>query len=205
MSAPTAPLAVAGALLATLALPPVARPLEASMAGHMAVQIPLLVLCGVIAFAAVPAAARRRLAAWDPRGLAGLGVALTAMAFWMLPRSLDAALTEPHMEIAKFVTVPLLWGLPLAWSWSRLGLIGRGFVAAHLVGLAWVLGWFYLNAPARLCSNYLLDQQHDLGRAFLAYGTAAAVAALVRLLGGAPRPVGAGALEWDRKHVLGNH
>lgn len=196
---------VAGGLYVLLALPPVSRQMEAGMAGHMAVQIPLLALCGFLAFAAVPPAVRRGLAAWDPYGLAGLVLALFAMALWMLPRSLDGALTHPLVEAAKFVTVPLLWGLPLAWAWSRLGLVGRGFVAGHLVALAWVLGWFYCNAPARLCSNYLLDQQLDLGRAMLALGTAGALALLVRGLVGPPRPAETKKMEWDGNHVLGNH
>ena len=200
------PLHLSGALFAVLALPPVARQLESSMAGHMAVQIPLLVLCGILAFGAVPESARRRLAAWDRHGLAGLGLALSAMAYWMLPRWLDAALADPAVELAKFVTVPLLWGMPLAWAWSRLGLVGRGFVAAHLVALAWVLGWFYANAPARMCANYLLDEQQTLGSALLALGTVGALAGLLRVIVGAPRPAAdAQPLRLDGTHVLGNH
>lgn len=197
----TRPHAAAGLFL-LLALPPVARFLESSMAGHMAVQIPLLVTCGILAFPAVPPAARRVLAAWDGRGLAGLALALITMTVWMLPRSLDGALSSPAMEAAKFVTVPLLWGLPLAWAWHRLGLVGRGVVAAHLVALAWVLGWFYTNAPARLCSNYLLDQQGDLGRALLVLGTGAALLCLVRCLAGpAARSTDASCPDWSGAHV----
>ncbi len=43
---PTSPLAVGLAVIAVLALPPVTSVLEASMAGHVVVQIPLLVAAG---------------------------------------------------------------------------------------------------------------------------------------------------------------
>lgn len=98
-----------------------------------------------------------------------------ALAFWMLPRSLDMALANPAMEFAKFVSLPLLVGLPLALSWSRLPSIGRGFIAANLVSMLVVLGWLYLVSPMRLCNYYLLDQQRVLGWALLLLAAAVLV------------------------------
>ena len=38
---------------------------------------------------------------------------------WMLPRTLDVSVTLPLIAAAKFLSLPLLIGLPLALSWPR--------------------------------------------------------------------------------------
>jgi hypothetical protein len=117
----------------------------------------------------------------------------------MLPRSLDAALAEPAMAVAKFISLPALLGLPLAQSWCRLHPIARGFVWAKLVSMLGVLGWLYLAAPVRLCNFYLLDEQLLLGRAMLAIGAALAAALATQAFWVRPRGgVGANPLEPGR-------
>jgi len=154
---------VAGAVVVVLALPPLRVWLEGSMAGHMLVQIPLLAGAGVLGAFALPPRLKRRLDACNARGLPFTLLASLVSTYWMLPRALDAALTEPWMEVAKFVSLPLLVGLPLALSWRRLGTIGQGFVAANFVSMVSVVGWLYIVAPARVCNNYLVDQQTVTG------------------------------------------
>jgi len=154
-------------LYMVLVMPPVAAWLEGSMAGHMLIQIPLLVLAGGLA--ARGAAGRRRavLAGFNAGGVPGLLVAMFAAALWMLPRMLDAALRSPLVELAKLTTVPLLVGVPLALSWPLLPPVARGFVWANLISHAAVLGWLYTVAPSRLCTRYLFDQQATVGVALL--------------------------------------
>lgn len=113
-------------LVGALALPPLRRLLEVSMVGHMLVQIPLLVVAGALLASCVPAALRRKLDAFNANGFAGILAAGFVTSYWMLPRALDAALSDPLMELAKFCSLPLLVGLPLALSWPRLGPIGGG-------------------------------------------------------------------------------
>lgn len=151
------------ALVTLLALPPLRVWLEGSMAGHMLVHIPLLTAAGVLAAFALPPHWQRRLAAHNTCGLPLTLLAGFVSTYWMLPRALDAALTNPWMEAAKFVSLPVLAGLPLAVSWRPLGVIGRGFVAANFISMLAVLGWLYIVAPVRVCNNYLVNQQAFAG------------------------------------------
>jgi hypothetical protein len=111
----------------------------------------------------MPAHLKRLLAAYNAHGLAFTLLAAVVSTYWMLPRALDAALTEPWMEVAKFVSLPLLVGLPLALSWRPLGAIGRGFVVANFISMVAVAGWLYIVAPVRVCNSYLVDEQTVAG------------------------------------------
>ncbi|SEO07126.1 hypothetical protein SAMN05216404_1112 [Nitrosospira multiformis] len=147
-------------LLAT----PIARDwLEASMSRHMLVQMPLLVVIGIIAARLVPGRMQDSLlirlgGAW-PCVIA----ALFASSYWMLPRALDAALTDPWAEAAKFLSLPFLVGFPLVLAWRRLTLIGRGFVWTNFFSMLAVLGWLYIVAPVRVCNSYLVNDQENAG------------------------------------------
>ncbi len=181
----TGPFAAGLALAALLTLPPVAGVLEACMVGHVVIQIPLLVMAGWLFGSAIKAAAaaktRALLQSCNGEGIPGLLLAVFAALFWMLPRSLDATLVEPVVELGKFVSVPLLIGLPLCLSWHRLPSIVRGFVWANLVSMLAALGWLYLEAPVRLCNSYLVDQQAMLGRALLLIAAAVALSWIIHL------------------------
>ena len=80
----------------------------------------------------------------------------------MLPRALDAALTNPLTEAAKFVSLPALVGLPLALAWQRLPIIGRGFILTNVISMLAVLGWLYIAAPVRICNNYLVGSANEV-------------------------------------------
>lgn len=155
------------AVYALLASPPLRAQLEATMVIHMLVQLPLLAALGAHAAQLLPARLRSRLDDWNGGGLPFTLLALFAAAFWMLPRSLDGALNHGHLELAKFISLPLLVGAPLALSWRRLPVIGRGFIWSNLLSMLVVLGWLYSVAPIRVCTNYLVDQQVLLGRSLL--------------------------------------
>ncbi len=151
------------------------------MAGHMLVQIPLLVLCGVWFASTVPAWMRQVVQEINAYGLTGLALMLVTSLFWMLPRHLDAALEEPFYELMKFITLPLLIGIPLQLSWKPLTAIGRGLVWSNLVAMLWVLSWLYLAAPVRVCNNYLIDEQTLVGKTLLFLGFLIAAVLAVRL------------------------
>ena len=113
--------AVAGlGLVALLALPWTRQWLESVMILHMLVQIPLLAGAGALMVIDLPATWRARLASWNRNGVSGILMAVAASSWWMAPRALDAALASPAMELAKFVSLPLFVGVPLALSWSWL-------------------------------------------------------------------------------------
>lgn len=167
-----------------LLLPPVRHALESSMTAQMLVQIPLLIGVGYGLRDAMPRPLARQIDAWNHGGLAGLVLASMAALVWMLPRLLDAAVTDPWAAAAKLVSVPLLIGLPLGLSWPRMGFVVRGVFLLELIATFFRLGWLYLISPVRLCSNYLLSDQQRLGEYMLAIGAALLVAVAGKLLCG---------------------
>lgn len=171
-------------LWCVLALPPVRRLLESAMTLHMLVQIPLLAVVGWWLAAALPQRLGSRLAAWNLSGVSGLLLASLVAMVWMLPRMLDGAIDLPLIELGKFFSVPLLLGMPLALSWPQAGFVVRGLLLAETVATAFRVGWLYLAAPERLCSNYLLDEQRHFGLALLALGAALVLYLAWKLLWG---------------------
>jgi hypothetical protein len=164
----TAPLLRHGRLGVTtlyllLATPAARSWLEASMTGHMLLQIPLLTAIGIMSSRLLPERWQNSLLAAVGGAIPCVLTALFASSYWMLPRALDAALTDPLVEIAKFLSLPMLVGLPLGLAWKRLHIIGRGFVWTNFISMLAVLGWLYIVAPVRLCNNYLVDQQGRAG------------------------------------------
>lgn len=158
-------LAAAVCLLAT---PSVRTLLESRMATHMFVQLPLLVAVGYVACRLLPDRVQRALLEATGGAIPWLVLMIFASTCWMLPRSLDAALTSPWAAVAKFTTIPLCIGAPLAVGWRGLTIVGRGFVLTNFASMIAVLGWLYLAAPVRVCNNYTVAQQADAGQTALA-------------------------------------
>jgi hypothetical protein len=159
-------------LLVLLALPPAREWLERVMATHMLVQIPLLAISGAVMVQSLPNRWTARIDSWNRGGISGVLLAVIASSWWMVPRALDSALAEPSMEAAKFLSLPLLVGAPLASSWPRLGGMGQAFVIANVLPMWAVVGWLYAAAPVRLCNFYLVDQQVVAGTGLLVVSVA---------------------------------
>jgi len=160
-----------------LALQPAA---ETDPVVHVLLQLPLLALAGGIA--------ARRIDLPAGYAAAALIVALVAIAFWMLPRSIDAALTDWRMGAVKFVSVPLLIGAPLSACWRHLHPVLRGFLKAQAISMLCVLGFLYTHAPLRICNAYLVNDQERLGVGFLIVAAALAIVWSIPVLFGAPSP-----------------
>ncbi|MGH8361791.1 MAG: hypothetical protein ACRESQ_00365 [Gammaproteobacteria bacterium] len=175
---------IAVVILVVLPLPPVTRVLQARMVTQMLVQIPLLIAAGYLLRAALPQRPVTTIAAWNLNGISGLLLATFATAFWMLPRSLDAAATEPLVTLAKFLSVPLLIGLPMALSWPRMNFVVRGVFLVELIAMFFRLGWLYMISPIRLCNNYLLDDQQRSGQYLLMIGGAILLWVAAKLMWG---------------------
>ncbi|MCC7326065.1 MAG: hypothetical protein IT521_04590 [Burkholderiales bacterium] len=172
------------ALYAVLLLPPVKQLLDATMTAQMLLQIPLLIVAGYLLRDAVPQRARLEIAKWNHRGISGLVLASVATMVWMLPRLLDAATSEPLVAAAKYISVPLLIGLPLGLSWPHMGFVIKGFLMLEVIATFFRLGWLYLISPVRLCSNFLLEDQQRLGEYMLVIGAAILAAVAGRLVWG---------------------
>lgn len=166
-------LALEGALLwILLVVPPVRQALQATMTAQMLVQIPLLVVAGWLISSVVPRHLDAALARWNGAGIAGALLASFTGAIWMLPRTLDASVDDAWLATAKFTSIPLLIGVPLALSWPLMTFVVRGVFLLELTASAFRMGWLYLVSPMRLCSNYLLGDQQLLGRLLLLLGAA---------------------------------
>jgi hypothetical protein len=175
------------ALCATLALPPLRHTLEATMTLQMLVQIPLLAVAGWWLASFFSRRMTDALARWNHNGISGLLLVSFASLVWMLPRALDAAIEMPWVAVAKFTSVPLLIGMPLALSWPRAGFVVRGVFLLEAIATAFRLGWLYLASPQRLCSNYLLGDQQRLGELLMAIGAAIILFLAWKLVWGQPR------------------
>jgi hypothetical protein len=181
-------------LLAMLLFPAARRALEATMLGQMVLQIPLLATAGWFAASFLSPAMRLRIARWDVHGVTGFVVASFTAACWMLPRALDAAVAEPSIDAAKYLSVPLLIGLPLSLSWPHAGFVARGVLVTEAIASLLRLGWLYRISPQRLCSAYPLADQQQVGLCLLALGGALFAVVAWRLLFSdqrAPHAVGA--------------
>ncbi|HUW25286.1 MAG TPA: hypothetical protein VMW07_02035 [Gallionella sp.] len=141
-------------------LTPVARTwFEATMTAHMLLQIPLLAAIGFAASRLLPERCQLGLLAAVGGAVPCVVLAIFASSYWMLPRALDAALANPLAETGKFLSIPILIGIPLALAWRRLSILGRGFVWTNFFSMLAVLGWLYIAAPVRICNSYLVNEQ----------------------------------------------
>jgi len=147
----------------TLWLWPVRVALESDMAAHMTIQVPLLIGIGVFLATGVRSREPHWLADADWLGIPGIVMVVLGTSFWMLPRALDGAVADPLVDAAKFLSLPLLVGLPLGLSWRRMPPLGRAFIWANFIPKLGAIGGLYLAAPTRLCAYYRLDQQAVAG------------------------------------------
>lgn len=137
--------------------------LERDPVTHVLVQLPALALAGFIPVQ--PCKIREQF--WNRGGWSLLFLAFFTVVFWMLPRSIDAALIYPEVELAKFVSIPLLIGVSLAIGWNKAHPILRSFIKAQTVSMLLLLSFLYTHAPMRICNSYLVTDQIRLGYGFL--------------------------------------
>ena len=174
------------ALLPLLLLWPALRhALESRMATHMLLEFPLLAAAG----AAAAMRCRRRPSArrwlrWqralDWRGWTSATVASSVALLWMLPSALDAALLWPAAAAAKYASWWLA-GWLLADGWRRMDAELLLFAVGNLAWMAATAGLLYLDAPARLCVNYLQDDQRHTGIGLIALAALAGALVLRRV------------------------
>jgi len=143
------------------------QPLESHAVSHILVQLPLLAWCGWEIVNTTSAGQSLKTRSWNQDGVAPLLVALFFIFFWMLPKSIDAALTNSSMEVFKFITLPIGVGSALALGWCRAHPILKGFLKANAISMLVVLAFLYTHAPVRICNAYLIVDQEQLGYGFL--------------------------------------
>ncbi len=180
--------ALATVLLVITVVPPLSAWWEASLVRHVLLQVPMLVLSGVI-FGLLVSRPSQRADTGQMESLAAVLLAAFCLAFWMLPRWLDAAVADPDVDAAKAGSLVLLAGLPLGWGWPRLRPLARAFIWANAVSMLAAMGLLYLTFPERLCNNYLASEQPELGRRLLTLAVLLGLAGAARAMtGGRIRP-----------------
>jgi hypothetical protein len=161
-----------------LSLPPLRVLLEQSMAWHMLVQMPALVMAGW--FLSYSPWSKKLLAtSWNRYGLTGFTAMQAVMAYWMLPSAIDRAVVVPLADAAK-VTSLLFAGALLSDSMQRSPRMLQLFFVGYIVSmLAW-LGLYFVTTEVRLCNAYSLSSQIITGKGLVLASLGISVAWLYR-------------------------
>lgn len=150
-----------------LILPPVINFMESIMIIHMHMQMPMLVIVG---FLIAPSFQKRFpsfFEKWNVNGVPGILLFSIIMLYWTLPRTMDEALTVNVIEIFKFISLPILAGLPLRDSWKKLSSTWKNAIIVFFTIIFIGMGWLYIKSQDQLCNNYLVVDQIILGWGFL--------------------------------------
>jgi len=162
-----------------IAVTPLGSVLEKSMVLHVLLEIPLLIVVGIVIGELSRSKVSFILGLLNRGGITGILVATFVLGFWMIPRWLDASLSNDTVAIMKYSMLPLAVGVPLAWSWQLLHPIARGVVKIEFLSMLYRLGWLYIISPNRLCNSYLVDDQELLGKGFLVIAVSLSITWLI--------------------------
>ncbi|GAB3060328.1 hypothetical protein [Virgibacillus ainsalahensis] len=149
-----------------LMLPPVVTLAESIMAIHMHMQMPLLVIAGMLMTPFLQKKFPGFFRKWNSNGVPGIILFMIIVIYWLIPRTMDEALTIPAVEIFKFISLPFLAGLPLYDSWKKLSETGKNIIYISLSILFGIMAWLYIASETQLCNSYLIVEQKTLGWGF---------------------------------------
>lgn len=155
-------------LLIFLAVPPVANLMESVMIIHMHMQMPMLIIAGFLMGKFFLEKFPRFFEKYNENGIPGILLFIIILSYWMLPRTMDEALTEVPVEIFKFISLPFLAGVSLRISWQKLSTFMKNGVFILYTILFLIMGWLYVQSDSQLCNNYLVIDQIILGWGFIA-------------------------------------
>lgn len=155
------------ALFIFLILPPVVTLAESIMAIHMHMQMPLFLISGLLMAPFFQKKFPHFFEKWNSNGVPGILLFMIIVIYWMLPRTMDEALTIPAVEIFKFISLPFLAGIPLRDSWKKVGNRLQNAVFIIISVMFGLLAWLYIASPTQLCNNYLIIEQKTLGWGFV--------------------------------------
>ena len=149
---------------AALSIPPLRSLIEQSMAWHMLVQMPLLVLGGWLSMRCLAALGSvGTLERWNRYGLTGFIAAQAILAFWMLPLSIDRAVVLPWFDLLKVASL-FACGAMLRHSFERSPALIQVFFVGYAVPMMFSLGAYFAATDLRLCNAYSLESQMVSGQ-----------------------------------------
>lgn len=146
--------------------------LQASMALHMLVQIPLIITAGVFTAIGISHSnistnnIYKHLSIFlKPYNLLGISgffyIAIVTM-YWMLPKALDQVLVSDYAQLSKYLSL-FLAGLVLPWSYKISHTVIRLFFIGGVCWAMAIVGLLYQETDTRLCNFYLLNDQQWAG------------------------------------------
>jgi hypothetical protein len=140
--------------------------MQAHMARHMLVQMPLLALLGWQLALYGGERFQSRLEPFNLYGLSGFLLFQCIAAFWMVPRAIDLVLSTPAMEVAKIVSW-LIAGVGLRQSMLQSNSIVQLFMLGNIALMLAAASDGYAAAPTRLCNAYSLQDQMAVANGLL--------------------------------------
>lgn len=153
-----------------LMLPPVVEIAESIMIIHMHMQMPLLIIVGMLFTPFLQKRFPKFFEKWNKNGVPGLLLFFIILSYWMVPRAMDDAITILPVEIFKFISLPFLAGVPLRDSWRKVSPFVKKVLYVSLTILLGFMSYIYIFSESQLCNNYLLSEQKALGWTFLFMG-----------------------------------
>lgn len=153
-----------------LAIPFMRDLFESYMFLHMHMQMMLLFLSGLLLAPFFTKKFPRFFEKYNRNGVPFMIVFLTIIIYWMLPRVMDEALELWYVELFKFISLPLLAGVTLRDSFSKLKISAR-FVFMFITAAVFsVTGLAYTFSESQLCNSYLIADQISVGLGLIAIG-----------------------------------
>jgi len=134
------------------------RWLDATMPRLVLLAVPAWATLGILAVGR----SGRTWTRGNEHGLTGLACALGALAFWMIPRSVDAIRASEvadHLMHASMLGA----GAALAASWPITPFVVRGVLGIYAAAMTIALGFIYSSYSALLCGTFDLAQQRLTG------------------------------------------
>lgn len=165
--------AAAWLLLLLMLVPPLRKMIESSMAAHMLIQYPCLMVAGALLVERVPSRWLEAAQRWNELGIAGLVCSALTLAVLMIPRVLDLSLVNGQVEAIKLIAL-IANGAALRLSWKRAGVVVQTFFLGNVLPMTGVAGTMYQDSAVRLCNAYRLDDQQYLGLALVVIAVATA-------------------------------
>lgn len=150
-------------LVALLGSPLVDPHLMRTQPRFVLLHVPLWIVMGYVAGRHLRAVSRPRAEPWNPLGLSGLVLFAGALAFWMIPRSVDSAALSRGVDQLLHASL-LVAGFTLAWSMPIMPFVLRAALGIYGASMVLSLGALYTYYSALLCGTFTLAEQRQTGR-----------------------------------------
>jgi hypothetical protein len=160
---------IASALLGLLISPAMLHKMQSQMIWHMGIQIPLIILCGALLIHPWRIVIKSLLSFMDYAGVFSWLSVSGILVIWMLPISLDLAVSSESINIIKIISL-LFAGAILNATLNSSHMIVQYFFTINIAWMTIVVGILYQEMPSRLCNAYLLDDQVTAGIVLVGWG-----------------------------------